>query len=247
MRPGWVWAMLSACILGSVAGRVAADPAWPFADNPLIAIPGGAAISPAGDKVVLPSFQVTRFEITNAAYRRFVRESGHRPSHFDGNPEIARDNAPVVGVSWDDAMEFCRHFGLGLPSETQWDWMARGAERRGYAWGDEAPGADHANRGGEPCCQPDEADGFLGTALVGSFPKGDTPQGVSDLTGNVWEWVDGWYEDDLADNAGKERKFRVLRGGAWNSDDAHLKAGYRLGYRGDFRYAANGGFRCVAP
>lgn len=247
MRGGWLGAIVMAGVAVSLTKLATADTAWPFAENPLIAIRGGEAPSPSGDTVALPGFRVTKFEITNAEYRRFVAETGHRPSHFDGNPEIARDGSPVVGVSWDDAMAFCRHFALSLPSETQWDWMARGKERRAYAWGDQSPGTDRANRGGEPCCQPDEADGFPGTAPVGSFPKGDTPEGVSDLTGNVWEWVDGWYEDGLPDNAGMERKFRVLRGGAWNSDDAHLKADYRLGYRGDFRFAANGGFRCVAP
>ena len=232
------------CLFG---GGATADEPWPLPDNPPVTIPGGAALSPAAEAVNLPAFRVSRFEISNQEYRIFVAQSGHRPSHFDDHPEIGRDAYPVVGVSWDDAMDFCRHFGLALPTETQWDWMARGRERREYAWGNESPGTDRANRGGDPCCQPDAADGFAGTAPVGSFPKGDTPKGVSDLTGNVWEWVDGWYEDGLPDNAGMERKFRVLRGGAWNSDDAHLKAGYRLGYRGDFRYAANGGFRCVAP
>ena len=239
------------CLLAIVfclAGRGAtADGAWPLPDNPPVRIPGGMALSPAGAPVEIPPFRVAKFEISNAEYNRFVAATGHRPSHFAGHPEIARESHPVVGVSWDDAMDFCRQYGLTLPTETQWNWMARGKEQRDYSWGNEPPGKERTNRGGEPCCQPDGADGFLGTAPVGSFPKGDSPEGVSDLTGNVWEWVDGWYEEGLPDSAGQERKFRVLRGGAWNSDDAHLKAGYRLGYRGDFRYAANGGFRCVAP
>jgi iron(II)-dependent oxidoreductase len=232
------------CLYG---GGAVADETWPLPANPPVTISGGAAPLPAGKAVQLSTFRISKFEISNADYRRFVAETGHRPSHFDGHPEIARDVYPVVGVSWDDAMEYCRHYGLSLPTETQWDWMARGRERRQYAWGNEAPSADRANRGGITCCQPDDSDGFAGTAPVGRFPKGDTPEGVSDVTGNVWEWIDGWYEDGLADGAGSARKFRVLRGGAWNSDDAHLKASYRLGYRGDFRYAANGGFRCVAP
>lgn len=241
---GRVVVMVSLALGG---GAPAAAQSWPLPDNPPVAIPGGTGFSPAGEPAEIPAFRASRFEISNADYRRFVAASGHRSSHFDGHAEIGRDELPVVGVSWDDAMGFCRFHGLTLPSEAQWDWMARGKERRAYAWGDQAPGTDRANRGAQACCQPDDADGFLGTAPGGSFPKGDTPEGVSDLTGNVWEWVDGWYEDGLADSAGKERKFRVLRGGAWNSDDAHLKADYRLGYRGDFRYAANGGFRCVAP
>lgn len=243
MRELLAVAAVALCLCDSAS----AEEPWPLPDNPPVTIPGGTALSPAAVSVELPRFRVSRFEITNAEYERFVVETGHRPSHFAGHPEIARSSYPVVGVSWDDAMDFCRHYGLSLPTETQWDWMARGKEQRTYAWGDEMPGSDHANFGAETCCGPNDIDGFAGTAPVGSFPKGDTPEGVSDLTGNVWEWVDGWYEDGLVDSAGKERKFRVLRGGAWNSDDAHLRASYRLGYRGDFRYAANGGFRCVAP
>ena len=243
MRGGLVLA-IAPCLW---ATATMADQPWPLLANPAVTIAGGTALSPAGEGVELPSFRVSKFEITNKEYRSFTAETGHRPSHFDKHPELGKDEYPVVGVSWDDAMEFCRHYGLTLPTEMQWDWMARGSERREYAWGNEPPVEDRANRGGEPCCRADEADGFAGTAPVGSFPMGDTPAGVSDLTGNVWEWVDGWYEDGATEGAGQERKFRVLRGGAWNSDDAHLKAGYRLGYRGDFRYAANGGFRCTAP
>ena len=243
MRDRLAVAAIALCLCG---GASAEEP-WPLPDNPPVTIPGGTALTPAAAPVELPRFRIGKFEITNAEYERFVAETGHRPSHFAGHAEIARATYPVVGVSWDDAMAFCRHYGLSLPTETQWDWMARGKERRTYAWGDETPGIDHANLGAETCCGPNDIDGFAGTAPVGSFPRGDTPEGVSDVTGNVWEWVDGWYEDGLVDSAGKERKFRVLRGGAWNSDDAHLRASYRLGYRGDFRYAANGGFRCVAP
>jgi iron(II)-dependent oxidoreductase len=66
------------------------------------------------------------------------------------------------------------------------------------------------------------------------------------MTGNVWEWADGWYNFHDAAPAAQERKFRVLRGGAWNSDEWKMRTTYRMAYKGDFRFAANGGFRCVA-
>src|SRR4030095_13136410 len=101
-----------------------ADKACPCPHNPLVTIPGGPALSPSGETVQLPTFRISKFEISNAEYRRFVAESGHRPSHFDDHAEIARETYPVVGVSWDDAIDFCRQYGLNLPTETQWDWMA---------------------------------------------------------------------------------------------------------------------------
>jgi iron(II)-dependent oxidoreductase len=76
------------------------------------------------------------------------------------------------------------------------------------------------------------------------------------MTGNVWEWVDAWYNPyDLGPYevgpydvgpAARDETFRVLRGGAWNSDAWKLRATHRMAYKGEFRFAANGGFRCVA-
>jgi gamma-glutamyl hercynylcysteine S-oxide synthase len=64
--------------------------------------------------------------------------------------------------------------------------------------------------------------------------------------GNVWEWTRDVYAPyEGAPSADIAGKFRVLRGGGWNSDARHLSTTYRLAYDPDFRFAANGGFRCV--
>jgi iron(II)-dependent oxidoreductase len=75
------------------------------------------------------------------------------------------------------------------------------------------------------------------TAPADSYPGGASKDGVLNLLGNVWEWTQDAYQ-------GNERH-RVLRGGAWNSDPVHLTTTYRLAYDADFRFAANGGFRCA--
>ena len=196
-------------------------------------------------RIVLAGFRINRYEITNRQYRAFVSASGHRPSLYDTHPVLGRARYPVVGVSWDDASAFCAHYGLKLPLERQWERAARGTGGGLYPWGNAPVTPERANRGAAECCRPSEADGYRMTAPVGSFPAGRSPEGVDDLIGNAFEWVDGWYTPYDAQADAPRPEFRVLRGGAWNSDDWKLRATYRLAYRGEFRFAANGGFRCA--
>jgi iron(II)-dependent oxidoreductase len=249
------WARLAVLALSAIlfSGTTAAT--GPFEGNPLVGIPAGEFVFGADDGEgneaprridTMAAFRINRFEVTNRLYRVFVEASGHRPSFFDGHRVFGRPDHPVVGVSWHDADAFCRHYGLKLPSERQWERAARGVSGHPFAWGAAPPTPDRVNRGGPICCGPDSRDGYPATAPVGSFPSGTTEEGLFDMTGNVWEWVDGWYNAHDAAPAAQERKFRVLRGGAWNSGEWKLRTTYRMAYRGDFRFAANGGFRCVS-
>jgi iron(II)-dependent oxidoreductase len=249
------WARLAVLALSAIlfSGTTAAT--GPFEGNPLVGIPAGEFVFGADDGEgneaprridTMAAFRINRFEVTNRLYRVFVEASGHRPSFFDGHRVFGRPDHPVVGVSWHDADAFCRHYGLKLPSERQWERAARGVSGHPFAWGAAPPTPDRVNRGGPICCGPDSRDGYPATAPVGSFPSGTTEEGLFDMTGNVWEWVDGWYNAHDAAPAARERKFRVLRGGAWNSGEWKLRTTYRMAYRGDFRFAANGGFRCVS-
>lgn len=222
--------------------------------NPLIEIPGGPFVfgSEAGEDNEAPAatidlapFRINQYEITNRLYDAFVEATGHRPAFYHNHPLFGLPDHPAVGLSWDDGDEFCRHYGLKLPTEQQWERAARGADGRVYPWGNEAPDRDRANRGAAQCCDVDARDGHRGSAPVGSYPAGRTPEGVMDMAGNVWELVDGWYGPHDADPALREREFRVLRGGAYNSHDWKLRTTYRLAYDGDFRFSASGGFRCV--
>jgi iron(II)-dependent oxidoreductase len=227
----------------------------PIAGNPLVAVGGGPFVfgndaGPANERprrtVTIAPFAMNRTEVSNAEYQRFIDATGHRSTFYGGHPLLGLDNRPAVGVTWADADAFCRFYGLALPSEQQYERAARGASGAPFPWGAAPPDAMRANGGAAECCNGDDADGYAMTAPVDSFAGGASAEGILNLVGNVWEWTRDFYSpyDGAADPA-TAQKFRVLRGGAWNSDPPHLSTTYRLAYDPEFRFAANGGFRCV--
>jgi sulfatase modifying factor 1 len=154
-----------------------------------------------------------------------------------------RSDHPVVHVSWIDAREYCRWAGGRLPSETEWEYAARGGlERRRYPWGDElTPDGEHRMnvfQGSFPE-RDTGADGYAGTAPVGSFPPNG--YGLYDATGNVWEWT--------ADRFGPARPGqRVTRGGSYLCHDSYCwryRCAARSGTTPDSS-AGNMGFRMAA-
>nr|WP_244520119.1 SUMF1/EgtB/PvdO family nonheme iron enzyme [Sinorhizobium glycinis] len=190
------------------------------------------------------AFAINRTEITNRQYGAFVAATGHRRAFYADHPLLGLADRPVVGVSWGDADAFCRHYGLALPSEQQYERAARGTEGNAFPWGTRSRGEARANIGAAVCCTGDDRDGYPMTAPAGSFNAGASLEGVLNLVGNVWEWTRDVYAPYIGASVAGGRH-RVLRGGAWNSDARHLTTTYRLAYDPDFRFAANGGFRCV--
>lgn len=158
---------------------------------------------------------------------------------------------PVVQVSWHDARAYCAWRGKRLPSEAEWEKAARGAiqetgkenealeraEVQRYPWGAASPraaGMQRANYGSDACCRPDESDGHLTTAPVGSYPRGTSPYGVLDMAGNVWEWTEDWYHPaayrslpDLNPVMRAPSGEKVIRGGGWGNDAYGLRLTYR--------------------
>lgn len=242
----------AAIALSMAAGALAAD-AGPIPGNPLIEIPAGPFVfgrddGPENERprrvVEGQSFQINRTEITNRQYARFIEKTGHRPAFYAGHPILGLDDRPVVGVSWADADAFCRHYGLTLPTEQQYERAARGAKGNSFPWGDMPRDGMWANGGADRCCAGDDRDGYMLTAPADSFASGASEEGVLNLVGNVWEWTGDVYAP-YAEGSATDRDYRVLRGGSWNSDPRHLTTTYRLAYDPEFRFAANGGFRCV--
>ncbi|MEI8164864.1 MAG: SUMF1/EgtB/PvdO family nonheme iron enzyme [Chloroflexales bacterium] len=162
------------------------------------------------------------------------RTTKRQPSDWD-DPRfgIARPNHPVVGVSWYEATAFCRwlthHLNDGavyrLPSEAEWEYAARGADRRPYAWGNSEPGDERANFNQQ----------HNGTTAVGCFPAGATPgTGLLDMAGNILEWTRSAYQsypydphDGREDGAEPAQKRFTLRGGSWAFGSISLRAADR--------------------
>ena len=178
-----------------------------------------------------------------------------------------RDSEPVVQITYEDALAYCRWAGKRLPTEAEWEFAARGGlDRKRFTWGDETlppSGKWPANnwQGSFPL-ENTAIDGFKRVAPVASFaPNG---YGLYDMSGNVWEWCSDWYQPRYEVTGAEPRKNpqgpessndpmepgvpnRVHRGGSFLCSDVYCRR-YLPGARGKGALdspASNLGFRCV--
>jgi formylglycine-generating enzyme required for sulfatase activity len=145
---------------------------------------------------------------------------------------------PVVGISWHEARAYCAWLRVQtnqdfrLPTEAQWEAAARGQEARRYAYGDKFDAA---------LCNTFETH-IRRTTPIGLFPGGDTPDGLVDMTGNVWDWTSSLYRPyPYEATDGRENPItgdgrRVVRGGSWVNSRADARAAYRYRSLPDLRY-----------
>jgi ribose transport system permease protein len=215
-------------------------PAGPF----IMGSDTGAEDEAPAHEVDLPAFEMDKFEVTNADFARFVEATGYqtdaekegRTKNWRGAAQ-GKDNHPVVFVSWNDAVAYCRWLGKRLPTEAEWEKAARGTDGRTYPWGNEW----------DPSKANTKESGLRGTAAVGSFGAGASPYGVEDMAGNVWEWTADWYEPYPGSTYKSDyfgQKFKVLRGGAWFETPDFVRTTVR---NANNETAANDdiGFRCA--
>lgn len=201
--------------------------------------------------LIRQAYGLSRYPITVAQFQAFIAAGGYQtkqywteagwawrqenevtgPQHYDEVFQTA--NHPRVGVSWYEAIAFCRWLSdcsgrtVTLPNEAQWERAARHTDGRIYPWGN----AEEAPRR----CNID-ATGIRSTSAVGMFPSGNASCGAADMAGNVIEWCrTKWrhnyqaYEENADDDLEGD-KARVFRGGSCglNADLARCAARSRF-------------------
>ena len=206
----------------------------------------------------LPDYWIGKTEVTNAQFRPFVAGDGYtnkdywtkagwdwreaekitKPALWD-DPQWNGDTQPVVGVSWFEAVAYCRWLSaqtgheFRLPNEAEWEKAARGTDGRIWPWG---------NTWEVGRCNSKEA-GIGKTTPVGQYPNGASPYGVLDMAGNVWEWcATKWgkpypyqIEDEWQDAYLEQDVSRIWRGGSWYFEQKLVRGAYRV-VSGNARY-----------
>src|SRR5947199_5894165 len=189
------------------SGETPAVPAKPaFTPGETVLIPAGEFIFGSSDKettafpqqkINLPAFRIDKYEVTNAEYLDFCIKA---PYASEGNYRLfftaEKGRYPVVNITWNDALAYCKWAGKRLPTEQEWEKAARGADGRRYPWGAElSPERANYRRNGKTT-QPGQPAGTCplpssgrGLKPVGSYPRGASPYGVRDMAGNAREWV----------------------------------------------------------
>ena len=191
---------------------------------------------PSHQVTIAKGFWIGQTVVTVGAYKRFVAATGRQmPDAPTFNSGWVNDHMPIVNVSWDEATAYCGWMGGRLPTEAEWEYAARGGSTEArYGNPDEIAWYDQNSGGQTHEVAQKRANAF----------------GLYDVLGNVWEWVNDWYDENYYQNSPSQDpsgpatgQARVLRGGSWAVDLGFVRASFRVGYYPASR--GNGiGFRC---
>ena len=147
----------------------------------------------------------------------------------------------MVGVSWKEAVAYCKWSGKRLPTEAEWEKAGRGKRPINYPWGDSLPDSEKLNYNEEK----------MKTTPVGSYEKGKSDYGVYDLSGNVSEWVHDWHYPEYYLFSPKENpqgpekgQYKIIRGGNWRNKGNDVDLTYRNATTPNMRNDTVG-FRCA--
>ena len=156
---------------------------------------------------LIPAFFMDKYPVTNEQFGAFLVASGYRPQdptnflkdwdwsdRTHPRPPAGLEDHPVVWVDLDDARAYANWAGKRLPTEEEWQYAAGGPGTPRYPWGNSW----------QPGLANDRGDN---TSPVTAFPKGTSPFGLSDMSGNVWQWTESERDDG--------NRYALLRGGSF--------------------------------
>jgi formylglycine-generating enzyme required for sulfatase activity len=218
-------------------------------------------------RVYLPAFEIDRYEVTIAQYRRCAADGACDVAALLAGDDRFRDDdaLPMVYVTWQDAVDFCAWSGKRLPTEAEWEKAARGTDRRVWPWGDfeRDDGANHGTVD-RKLMRPavwftaqyiaDDSDGHDTAVAPGTMLWSESAYEVYDLAGNVSEWVADYYVDGYDDGSSiapvvdspppNGAGLRSYRGGSWAEPKLFGRTYFRLNALPDQR-SFDRGFRCA--
>jgi len=214
-------------------------PARPF----IMGSDSGARDEHPAHSVYLNGFWMDRHEVTTAEWNAYA-QAMNLPLRS------APDDHPIISVGWPDALAYCQWVGKRLPTEAEWEKAARGTDGRTYPWG-EGMERTRANYGTDVCCDVDASDGYSLTSPVGHYPQGESPYGVRDMAGNVWEWVADWYDATYYARSPRRNPQgpstgtrRVIRSSGWQVETPQVRIFTRVASNPLDRNHSTG-FRCA--
>ena len=198
----------------------------------------------SGKTLLVDSFLIDRYPVTNAQYYEFLSSSGYRPvdtvrylRHWQsGMFKQGQDKYPVVNVSFEDMKAYARWAEKRLPTEAEWQLAAQGTDKRKWPWGDEFHGTYCNNS-------------FTRPTPVDAFIKGQSPYGAIDMVGNVWQMTGDMYFNGT-------NYFTIIRGGSYYKPESswwYIQGGPQsldktqmlLMVSPGFDRSSTVGFRCV--
>jgi formylglycine-generating enzyme required for sulfatase activity len=198
---------------------------------------GGPSEQPVHRVSLSQPFAIGQFEITIGEWEACVAEGGCQPrANANKGPDY-----PVNAISWRQAQAYVQWLSeksgqtYRLPTEAEWEYAARGGTSTRYWWGDEFR-IQKAN-----CKECGDDWEQASPAKVGSYEP--NPFGLYDMAGSVWEWVsDCWHDsyfgapDDGSSWDEEGCHAKVVRGGSWRNDAAHMRSAIRFWYDANGQY-----------
>lgn len=173
--------------------------------------------------VNLDSFFIDIYPVSNFQYSLFLRDTQYKEPKYWKNAKLNHPLKPVVGILWEDAIEYCKWSNKRLPTEAEWEKASRGIDGRLYPWGNQFS-QDLVNSGSN----------YDGSSFRGEFIRGKSPYGVEDMSGNIWEWVNDFYSEDYYKyseyknpKGPKNGAYMVVRGGSWICEASYLRCAGR--------------------